>query len=142
MSLSSTLNINTGFLGFIALGTGVPAVALVLFNAPDMICQGLGVPYDKWKSSKESAFGLYMYTVSDIALAGLCILACLSPKEQVWSPATTTLTAVAVHQVSYLSSSMAVFGFRNDHIPCIITALISAGMAYFTSTTTTTAKSS
>lgn len=117
-------NYTNTFLNFVAIGAGIPAVALVL-GKPEMVCQGLGSPPETWSKSPQATFGLYMYTVTDIVLAGTCaassIFGVLSP--------TISLSAVAIHQYSYLAASIPAFGFKKDLWPSIVVGAIAGMMA-------------
>ena len=112
------------------IGWMLPAIALVC-GAPDAAIHALASgPYATWKKSPHATFGLYMYTVSDIALGALCVLNVFLDANDTLAPTTTTaLTGIAVHQFSYLSASIAAFGFRTMHIPSIITGVISTLLA-------------
>mmetsp|Transcript_23083 Transcript_23083/g.48107 ORF Transcript_23083/g.48107 Transcript_23083/m.48107 type:complete len:143 (-) Transcript_23083:58-486(-) len=138
---SSKVEYTKLFLGFVGLGAGLPAVALVL-GFPDSICDGLGRgPHKIWKQSKEATFGLHLYTVSDIALAtliGSCLLAssddsnCPSPKVPAGSISTITLAlgATAAHQLMYLAAAIPTFGFCKEHVASIVVGSVAGIMAW------------
>mmetsp|Transcript_31914 Transcript_31914/g.77356 ORF Transcript_31914/g.77356 Transcript_31914/m.77356 type:complete len:123 (+) Transcript_31914:41-409(+) len=118
-----SLDFKKGFTAFIGIGCAVPAFALVA-GFPDAVCAGLGVPHEKWIKSEETKMGLYLYTVSDIALGALCGAAFMEKTSTALA-----LGAAAVHQVSYVTAATAVYGFRKEHIASVITAAIAAALA-------------
>lgn len=120
------LTFNVGFIGFVGLGAGIPALALVA-GYPKSVTDGLGSPYERWMKSPESKLGLYLYTVSDLILTGVCYMACLatSPCSE-----TTALTSVALHQFGYLAASIPAFGVRKEHVPSVIAGAMAGVLAY------------
>ena len=112
MSLASVSNT---FLGLVGVGTGGPAVALVL-GFPETVIKGLGGrPAANWSASPEAKFGLFLYTVSDICLAVLC------GASLVGSTSTTlALGATAVHQFSYLAAAIPSIGYCKEQWGSII----------------------
>ena len=122
---TQTMSLVSGYIGLIGVGAGLPALALVA-GYPKTVTDGLGSPIESWNKSKESKLGLYLYTVSDLLLAGLCTLSYACP--HIATP-TTALTAIACHQDGYLAAAIPAFGFRKEHIPSIIAGTISAGWA-------------
>ena len=119
-----SLDYKKAFTGFIGIGCAVPALALVA-GFPDAVCAGLGIPYEKWVKSEETKMGLYLYTVSDIALGALCGAALLMDEVST----ALALGAAAVHQVSYVSAATAVYGFRKEYAASVITAAIATALA-------------
>ena len=102
-----------GFNGFMAVGLLGPAL-LLHAGSPDIVCQGLASgPHDTWTKTPHGKFGLFAYTVSDIAVGGVC--ACATPALAVLSPV-SALVSVTVYQVSYVSASWASFGFKKEHV--------------------------
>lgn len=67
MSLTAT----QFYLGFVAAGTGLPAVALC-FGYSKPIMDGLGRIPESWQISNECKFGLYLYNSYDIVLGMVC----------------------------------------------------------------------
>lgn len=120
-----SLDYKKAFTGFIGIGCGVPALALMA-GFPDALCAGLGIPHDKWMKSEETKMGLYLYTVSDIALGALCGAAFISSEKVSTALA---LGAAAVHQVCYVTSATLVYGFRKEHIASVLTAAIATALA-------------
>ncbi|CAJ1965659.1 unnamed protein product [Cylindrotheca closterium] len=118
-----SLDYKKGFTAFIGIGCAAPALALVA-GFPDAICSGLGVPHEQWTKSKEALMGLYLYTISDIALGALCGAALMEKTSTALA-----LGAAAVHQVSYVSAATAVYGFRKEHVASVITAAIATALA-------------
>ena len=92
-----------GFNGFMAVGLLGPAL-LLHAGSPDIVCQGLASgPHDTWTKTPHGKFGLFAYTVSDIAVGGrlrLCdALLCKSPKKiaKIQRKFLTDWTALAVY---------------------------------------------
>lgn len=113
-----------GFNGFLAAGLLGPA-ALLLAGYPQAVCEGLASgPHESWIKSPHGKFGLYAYTVSDIAVGSACASAALGLLAPI-----TALVSVAIHQVSYVSASWAAFGFKKEHVYSIITGAIAGALA-------------
>ena len=116
------------FVGFMSVGLLGPAVALIC-GYPDAVVQGLGSKSrEVWDKTPESKFGLYMYTVSDIALGLLCAAATFGERDTGVSEK-LALAATCVHQVSYLAAAIPAFGFKKLHISSMVTAAIAGMMA-------------
>lgn len=123
-----SLDAASTFLGLVSAGTALPALALVV-GFPDAVCTGLGRPFASWKASPEGSFGLFLYTVSDICLGALCA-ASLTTGSAVSK--TLALNATMVHQFAYLAAAIPAFGFRPDHIPCVVAGALAGLLSYRT----------
>ena len=117
------------FVGFIGLGCGLPALALV-FGFPQTVVMGLGSPsHDVWTKTSESKFGLYMYTVSDILLSLVCGAALLGD-DKIQVSEKFALGSTCIHQTAYLAAAIPAFGLKIEHIGSIITAALAGMMAF------------
>mmetsp|Transcript_33153 Transcript_33153/g.80493 ORF Transcript_33153/g.80493 Transcript_33153/m.80493 type:complete len:159 (+) Transcript_33153:74-550(+) len=145
MSLSF---VTTSFIGLvgIGIGSGLPALALVM-GYPRPVTDGLGSTIENFDKSKEAKLGLYLYTVSDILLGGLCTISVVmslpnnnydatntksGPTVGVTVTQTTALVAIACHQFGYLAAAVPAFGgVRNvaTFWSSLITGTVSAGLA-------------
>lgn len=114
-----------GFVGFLGAGAALPALALFA-GYPQMVCDGLGRPYESWVQSKESKFGLYLYSISDICLGMICG-ACFVENSGIST--TLALGATTIHQAMYLAASIPTFGFRKEHVASMVAGSIAAVMA-------------
>jgi hypothetical protein len=113
------------FLGFVAAGTGLPAVALCLgYSKP--ITDGLGRIPEAWKISNECKFGLYLYTAYDIVLAMVCGASLVLKNNVV--PIEVALAATVAHQCVYVAAATAAFGFQTIHAASAVAATVAAGL--------------
>ena len=118
----------TGFIGLVGIGSGLPALALVM-GYPKPVTDGLGSPIENFRKSKEATLGLYLYTASDILLGGLCAISVTLPN--VVTP-TTSLVAIACHQFGYLAAAIPAFGGAQNVAtfwPSLVTGTVSTGLA-------------
>ena len=133
--LHTMVDFETVLIAVTAAGTGLPAIALV-FGAPGITLQGLASgSYNTWTATEHGKFGLYMYTVSDIVLGAFCALSLVGGEKKSSSmpivPSTVAaLTAIAVHQYSYLAASISAFGFKRDHVPSIVWGAVAGVLAW------------
>ena len=98
----------------------MPALALTV-GYPDMVCEGLGSPYPEWIKDANTRFGLYAYTVSDIAIGLICTASLTTDLVN----EDTALLSVAGHQLAYLCAAIPSFGFQPMYVASIATAMIS-----------------
>ena len=119
------MSLKRGFIGFVGCSLAIPTAALVA-GYPGMVCEGLGVPYEKWMTSAETKMALYLYTVSDVVIGAFCGAFFV---DGLGVSAALALGATAVHQISYVSAATAAYGFRKEHVASVITAAIAAGLA-------------
>ena len=130
------VDFETALIALTGAAAGLPAVALVC-GAPDITLRGLASgSYNTWTATPHGKFGLYMYTVSDICLGAFCALAVVGDKSPNSLPTKivpstfASLTAIAVHQYSYLAASISAFGFKKDHIPSIAMGALAGVLAW------------